>query len=167
MCLIKQIPIFVFSPLSRVPLSHGIRAVRRNIFLGFALRCCALPPRPGVVLPCSVVALPGHRPAAVVLTSCCRPAVALPGGRPARSQPCCRPAVALPSRRPAAIALLPLLCCRALLLSARRSPCCHLPAVVALPGPRPAIKCRRAPLPCHCGSALPLLTCPAASTHSP
>ena len=149
MCLIKQIPIFVFPlSLSRVPLSHGIRAVRRKIILGFALRCR----RPQASLPRFAMLPPSCRrptrlsPCLATARVLPRPAVA---SRPAWSQPCRRPAVALPSRRPAAIALL-------------SRPAAICPAVALLPSPG----CRRParPLPFHQApprpAALPLLLCP-------
>ena len=139
----------------------------------------AAPPRPAVArLSCCcqaiAVVLPGHRglllsrPIASVVAPrlallsrqklCCKTSSVLVLPCPAWPLPCSLPSPLPSSRYRPSPAVIPL------------SPCCHLlgghPAAIARP-PRPAIKCRRALLPCCCGSALLLLTYLAASTHIP
>ena len=96
--------------------------------------------------------------------SCCKTSSILVLPCPAWPSPCPLPS---PCRHPAIGPAQP---------SSRYRLAAICPAVTLLPSPgcrrlarppRPAIKCRRALLPCRCGSALLLLTYLAASTHIP
>ena len=151
------------------------------------LSCCRCPSAAIVLLsPRPAVFLPGHRilPLSCPIAICCRVAprpIAL--HRRAASRPAVAPEVVLQDKQRSGV-VLP---CLVVALSAaialpsscyRPSPavipllhCCHL---LGSHPSGPAIKCRRALLPCRCGSALLLLTyldastpIPSASTHIP
>ena len=157
----------------------------------------AAPPRPAIAPAVAPDAAPPRlavAPAIVLplLSRCYRAAVAGSAVALSPYRQFCRasPYRALPSRRASpcrrarsrAARQAAFWCCPALL--GRRPAHCHRPAVIPLSAqpsrhpaivllpsarrsPRPAIKCRRALLPCRCGSALLLLTYLAASTHIP